>query len=231
MSLYTIGDLHLCLGVPEKTMGVFYGWDDYQDLIVRNWKKTVGTEDTVVLAGDISWGMTLEQAEPDFALIDSLPGKKIIIKGNHDYWWATKKKMNDFLAGKNFDSISILHNEFYRYDDKYAICGTRGWVNMPGEKESEKVLSREVNRLEMSIKPAVESGLEPLVFLHYPPIFANNYNYDILEVMYRYHVKRCFYGHIHGASGHKLCVRGVYDDIDFQLVSGDYLQFMPYKVM
>lgn len=231
MSLYTIGDLHLCLGVPEKTMGVFYGWDDYQDLIVRNWKKAVGTEDTVVLAGDISWGMTLEQAEPDFALIDSLPGKKIIIKGNHDYWWATKKKMTDFLAGKNFDSISILHNEFYRYDDKYAICGTRGWVNMPGEKESEKVLSREVNRLEMSIKPAVESGLEPLVFLHYPPIFANNYNYDILEVMYRYHVKRCFYGHIHGASGHKLCVRGIYDDIDFQLVSGDYLQFMPYKVM
>ncbi len=227
MSLFAIGDLHLSFGVPDKTMNIFHGWDNYQELIEKNWLENVKDEDTVVLAGDISWGMSLQQARPDFDFIDKLPGKKIILKGNHDYWWTTKKKMDNFLEAEGFTTLKILHNNHFRYDERYAICGTRGWVNMPGEKQDEKVLMREVQRLETSIKSAADEGLEPIVFMHYPPIFATNFNYDILEILYRYKVKICCYGHIHGRPSHKLCVQGVYDDIDFHLISGDYIQFSP----
>ncbi|MBQ6943040.1 MAG: metallophosphoesterase [Ruminococcus sp.] len=230
MSLYVIGDLHLCLCDPSKTMSIFAGWDNYQQKIEENWLNTVKAEDTVVLAGDISWGMSLQQATPDFEFIHKLPGKKIVLKGNHDYWWTTKKKMEDFLKENGFDSINILHNNHYQYGE-YGICGTRGWVNMPGEEQDEKVLRREVQRLEASIKSALNAGLEPMVFMHYPPIFASNFNYDILEVLYRYNIKDCYYGHIHGHSAHGLCVTNTYDDVNFHLISGDYLQFMPEKVM
>lgn len=231
MSLFAIGDLHLSFGIPNKTMDIFHGWDNYQELLEENWTRLISAEDTVVLAGDISWGMSLEQAKADFAFINALPGKKIILKGNHDYWWTTKKKMDDFLESEGFSTISIMHNNFFDYDGKYAVCGTRGWVNIPGEKQDEKVLAREVQRLETSVKAAADAGLEPLVFMHYPPIFANNYNYDILEILYRYKVKLCCYGHIHGQRGHKLCVQGVYDDIDFHLISSDFLQFIPQKIL
>lgn len=231
MSLYAIGDLHLCFGVPDKTMKIFNGWDNYQELIEKNWLELVKPEDTIVLAGDISWGMSLQQARADFDFINRLPGRKIIIKGNHDYWWTTMKKMEDFLSSEGFSSIEILHNSFFAYDEKHAVCGTRGWVNIPGEKQDAKVLSREVQRLETSVKAAVEKGYDPLVFMHYPPIFAGNFNYDILEILYRYKVKECYYGHIHGRSGHNLCVQGLYDDINFHLISGDYLQFSPQKVI
>lgn len=231
MSLFAIGDLHLSFGIPNKTMDIFHGWDNYQELLEENWTRLISAEDTVVLAGDISWGMSLEQAKADFAFINALPGKKIILKGNHDYWWTTKKKMDDFLESEGFSTISIMHNNFFDYDGKYAVCGTRGWVNIPGEKQDEKVLAREVQRLETSVRAAADAGLEPLVFMHYPPIFANNYNYDILEILYRYKVKMCCYGHIHGQRGHKLCVQGVYDDIDFHLISSDFLQFIPQKIL
>ncbi len=231
MSLFAIGDLHLCYGVPDKTMKIFHGWDNYQELIEQNWLEKVSENDTVVIAGDVSWGMSLQQARADFDHINRLPGKKIIIKGNHDYWWTTKKKMDDFLAAEGFATLNILHNNYFRYDERYAVCGTRGWVNIPGEKQDEKVLKREVQRLETSVKSAVEENLEPIVFMHYPPIFATNFNYDILEILYRYNVKQCYYGHIHGRQGHRLCVHGLYDDIDFHLISGDYVQFSPVKVL
>ena len=230
MSLYAIGDLHLSFSDPSKTMSVFAGWDNYQEKIEKNWRDIVKPEDTVVLAGDISWGMSIQQAEPDFRFINDLPGRKIILKGNHDYWWVTMRKMEGFFAEKGFDT---LHNNHYEYNG-YGICGTRGWVNgTDGEKDEqdEKVLKREVQRLETSIQSAVNAGLEPLVFMHYPPIFASNFNYDILEVLYRYKIKACYYGHIHGRSAHALCVTNTYDDIDFHLIAGDYIQFMPVKVM
>lgn len=230
MSLYVLGDLHLCYGVPDKTMNIFHGWQNYQELIDKNWREIVSDNDTIVLAGDISWGMSLQQAAEDFRYINNLPGKKIILKGNHDYWWTTKKKMDDFLIAEGCDTIRILHNNHFSYDDVYGICGTRGWVNIPGEKQDVKVLQREVQRLETSIKSALSENLEPVVFMHYPPIYGNNFNYDILEILYRYNVKNCYYGHIHGRSGHNLCVNGVYDDINFHLISGDYLQFVPEKV-
>ena len=233
MSLYAIGDLHLSFSDPSKTMSVFAGWDNYQEKIEKNWRDIVKPEDTVVLAGDISWGMSIQQAEPDFRFINDLPGRKIILKGNHDYWWVTMRKMEGFFAEKGFDTLKILHNNHYEYNG-YGICGTRGWVNgTDGEKDEqdEKVLKREVQRLETSIQSAVNAGLEPLVFMHYPPIFASNFNYDILEVLYRYKIKACYYGHIHGRSAHALCVTNTYDDIDFHLIAGDYIQFMPVKVM
>ena len=230
MSLYVLADLHLCKGDPEKTMSIFQGWQDYQEKIEKNWLEIVRDEDTVVLPGDISWGMSLAEAAPDFHFIETLPGKKIIIKGNHDYLWTTMKKMEDFLASEGCGTISILHNNHYRYEN-YGICGTRGWVNMPGETQDEKVLKREVQRLETSIKSALTEELEPIVFLHYPPIFATNFNYDILEVLYRYKIKDCYYGHIHGRSAHDLCVNNTYDDVNFHLIAGDYLQFVPEKVL
>lgn len=230
MNLYVIGDLHLCFSNPEKTMSIFAGWENYQERIEKNWLEKVKEEDTVVLAGDISWGMSMQQAVPDFRFINQLTGKKIILKGNHDYWWGTKKKMEDFLSAEGFDTIKILHNNHYAYG-RYGICGTRGWVNMPDEIQDEKVLKREVQRLETSVKSAVSAGLEPLVFMHYPPIFANNFNYDILDILYRYKIKECYYGHVHGRSAHELCITNTYDDINFHLISGDYIHFSPEKVL
>lgn len=230
MSLFVLADLHLCKGNPEKTMSIFNGWQDYQELIEKNWKELIHEEDTIVLPGDISWGMSLKEAAPDFRFIEELPGKKIVIKGNHDYWWTTKKKMDDFLTAEGCNSIKILHNNHYRYEE-YGICGTRGWVNMPGETQDEKVLKREVQRLETSIKSALAENLKPIVFLHYPPIFATNFNYDILDVLYRYKIEDCYYGHIHGRTAHDLCVKNTYDDINFHLVSGDYLHFLPQKIL
>lgn len=230
MSLYTIADLHLCFSDPAKTMSIFAGWENYQERIEENWRNTVSDGDTVVIAGDVSWGMSLQQATADFRFINELPGKKIIIKGNHDYWWVTMKKMEDHLAAERFDTIKILHNNHYAYEN-YAICGTRGWVNMPGETQDEKVLRREVQRLETSIKSAISANLKPIVFMHYPPIFATNFNYDILEILYRYNIKECYYGHIHGRSAHELCVKNTYDGINFHLISGDYIQFKPEKVL
>ncbi len=233
MSLYVIGDLHLTLSDPSKTMEVFPGWENYQERIEKNWLETVKPEDTVVIAGDLSWGMSLQQAEPDFRFINGLPGRKLILKGNHDYWWVTKKKMETFFAENGFDTLNIIHNNHYAYEN-YGICGTRGWVNgTDGSRDvqDEKVLKREVQRLETSIKSAVEAGLEPLVFMHYPPIFASNFNYDILEILYRYNIKECYYGHIHGRSAHELCVKNTYDGVNFHLISGDYIHFMPEKVL
>ena len=230
MSLYVLADLHLCFSDPSKTMSIFSGWQDYQERIKKHWLDNIENDDTIVLPGDISWGMSLAEAVPDFRFINELPGSKIIIKGNHDYWWSTKKKMDEFLLAEGFDTIKILHNNHYRYEN-YGICGTRGWVNMPGETQDEKVLKREVQRLETSIRSALAESLEPIVFLHYPPIFAANFNYDILEVLYRYNIKDCYYGHIHGKSAHELCVTNTYDGINFHLISGDYLQFIPEKIL
>ena len=225
-----MADLHLCKGNPEKTMSIFNGWQNYQELIEKNWKELISDSDTIVLPGDISRGMSLKEAAPDFKFIEQLPGQKIVIKGNHDYWWTTKKKMEDFFAAEGCTSIKILHNNHYRYGE-YGICGTRGWVNMPGETQDEKVLRREVQRLETSIRSALDEGLKPIVFLHYPPIFATNFNYDILDVLYRYKIEECYYGHIHGKSAHDLCVKNTYDGINFHLIAGDYLQFIPEKIV
>lgn len=229
MSLYAIADLHLSFGVPEKTMSVFNGWSDYHERIRKNWLDIVKPDDTVVVAGDLCWGMNLQESVPDFRFLDGLPGKKILIKGNHDYWWSTQNKIKSFFSENNFSTLSLLFNNHFKYEN-YGICGTRGWINMPDEPADAKVLAREAGRLETSVKSALSENLEPIVFMHYPPVFANSFNYDILDILYKYNIKKCYYGHLHGKS-HSCAVRGIYDGIDFNLISGDFLQFIPQKVL
>ncbi len=228
MALFALGDLHLSFGT-KKPMDIFEGWENHTERIKKSWCETVSERDTVVIPGDVSWAMNFDEAKPDFAFIHALPGKKIISKGNHDYWWTTAAKMNAFFTENGFTDISILHNNSYPYE-AYGICGTRGWINDNSEPADAKVLAREAGRLEASISDAERRGLEPLVFLHYPPIYGTEYNYDILEVMYRHGIKRCYYGHVHGRA-HKYAVNGERDGILFTLVSGDYRQFVPFKIM
>ncbi len=229
MSLFVLGDTHLSFGVPDKPMDIFNGWENYQALLEENWRRRITEEDTIVLAGDISWGMTLEEAKADFAFLQNLPGQKIILKGNHDYWWNSMKKMTGFFEANGFDSLHILHNNCYAYEN-YGICGTRGWVNMPGESADAKVLAREQQRLRVSLEAAAKQNLKPIVFLHYPPIFWSNRNEPMLNLLAEFGVEDCYYGHLHGKS-HNRAARGLEDGVTYHLISGDYLQFVPEKIM
>lgn len=225
MSLFVIGDLHLSFGV-NKPMDIFGGWQNHDKLLQEAWVKSVAPEDTVVLAGDTSWGMTMEEALPDFRWIDALPGRKIMLKGNHDYWWTTMSKMTRFFEEHGLQTLHILHNNHYACGE-YGICGTRGWVNMDyNEPANAKVNAREAQRLEVSLLSAEAQGLKPLVFLHYPPIYAANCNYEMLEVLWKHHITDCYYGHVHGSS-HRHAINGVRDDVRYHLISGDFLQFQP----
>lgn len=228
MSLYTLADLHLSLGT-DKPMDIFRGWDNYVRLIEDTWRYLVDDEDVVVIGGDVSWAMKLEETYQDLAFIHSLPGKKIILKGNHDLWFSTKKKVEDYLKEQGFDSIYILFNNCYEYGD-YVLCGTRGWINEQGENVDKKILNREAGRLRLSLEAGKKTGKIPIVFLHYPPIFGSNECYEILDVLHEYQVKRCIYGHLHGQSC-KSAINGVRDGIEYQLVSCDFVQFTPQKIL
>ena len=229
MSLFAIADLHLSSSV-NKPMDIFgEHWANHAEKLAENWNNTVSEEDVVVIPGDISWGINLEEAAADFDFINKLNGKKIISKGNHDYWWTTMSKLNTFLEENDFDTISFLHNNHFCYG-KYGICGTRGWINETDVPADAKVLAREAQRLEVSIKSALKENLEPIVFLHYPPVFGNESNYDILDVMYKYNVKECYYGHLHGKS-HKYAVCGESEGINFHLISADFVQFCPQHIL
>lgn len=225
MSLFAIADLHLSLGV-DKPMDVFPGWAGYVEKLEKNWRENVRSEDTVVVAGDISWGLDISEAKEDFAFLDRLPGTKILLKGNHDLWFSTKTKVEKFFAENGFSTLKILFNNAYEYGDR-AICGTRGWMNDPIEK---KVLLRECGRLRMSLEEGKKFGKEPLVFLHYPPVFGGGECYEILDVLLEYGIKQVYYGHIHGySSGY--AINGIRNGIDFRLISCDFVQFNPVKIM
>ncbi len=224
MSLYVISDLHLSLGT-DKPMDVFEGWDNYLVKIENSWKSTVKIDDTVVIPGDISWGINLEQSKPDFEFINSLPGKKIFLKGNHDYYFSTKNKMDVFFKDNGFENMYFLFNNSYEYEE-YSICGTRGWVNEPGKIADKKVLEREAGRLKLSLDSAKK---EPIVFLHYPPIFGSSRTIEILDVLYEYKIKNVYYGHLHGKSC-RYAVEGNVEGIEYKLVSSDYLNFNLLKI-
>ena len=228
MSLFALGDLHLSLG-EDKPMDVFAGWNDYVQRLEENWKRLVTDEDTVVLAGDISWGMKLEETLTDFRFIDSLPGKKLLLKGNHDYWWSTKRKMDAYLQENGLASIQILFNNAYRVGE-YAVCGTRGWFLENDTPEDVKVLNREVGRLKLSLEEALKLGGEPVVFLHYPPYYRGVECPEIMDVLLEYGIKKCYYGHIHGKKNFRLAFEGVYKGVDFRLISCDKVGFMPVLV-
>ncbi|MBR1423881.1 MAG: metallophosphoesterase [Ruminococcus sp.] len=227
MSLFVIADLHLSLGV-NKPMDIFGGWKDHVARLEENWQAKVKPDDTVVIPGDISWGMNYEQSKADFAFIDRLNGIKIISKGNHDYWWETKTKTERFFKENGFETLHILHNNHYRYGN-IGICGTRGWINEPDEPSDAKVLAREAGRLRMSIESALTEGLEPVAFLHYPPVYGSSCNYDMLDVLHQYKVKRCYYGHLHG-NAHNYAINGQRDGIEYRLIASDFLQFDPLDI-
>lgn len=233
MSIFAIGDLHLSLG-GAKPMDIFPGWEGYLPKLEKNWRSLVKPQDTVVLAGDTSWAMRLEDTERDFAFIQSLPGQKLISKGNHDYWWTTANKMNRYLAEKGFDTLHILHNNAYLVEDK-LICGTRGWLFDIGEPQDEKVMNREVGRLNASLDAAdaIAGGLpkqpERLVFLHYPPVWPTAQSEGIVNTLQQRGIKRCYYGHLHGNSL-RFAVQGEQEGIRYKLISADGLQFCPYKI-
>ena len=227
MALYTIGDLHLSLGT-DKPMDIFgEKWKNHAEKLKNNFA-SLTEEDVTVLCGDLSWGMSLEESLKDFLFVNDLPGKKIILKGNHDYWWNTVSKTKSFFEANGIDSIEILHNNCYFYND-YAICGTRGWFyeEEKGIEHDKKIMRREIMRLETSLKAAGDK--KKLVFLHYPPIYQHYRCEEILELLKKYEVRLCCYGHIHG-KGCAYSFNNWHRGTEFKLVSADYIDFCPIKL-
>ncbi len=229
MALYAIGDLHLSLN-SDKPMDVFGdGWKDYVQRLKDGFSQ-LNDDDVTVLCGDLSWGMSLEESLKDFQFIDALPGRKILMKGNHDYWWNTASKMQKFFAQHELNTLEILHNNCLFYND-VALCGTRGWFYELDNEGShdEKVLLRELGRLETSLKAAGEH--EKLCFLHYPPLYQGYQCPEILRLLEQYEVKACYYGHLHGAASHRRAIEGDRGKTRFSLVAADYLKFFPKKIL
>ena len=230
MALFAIADLHLALSV-DKPMDVFgLEWENYMDKIKNNWCQNIKEDDYVILAGDTSWATYIEEAYNDFKYLSELPGTKIIIKGNHDYWWTTLKKLNKYIEENNFKKIIFLHNDCILYDG-VAICGTRGWIS-PGidgfNEEDERIYLRELNRLETSIKQGIRhNAREIIVALHYPPINGNNeVTSGFVDILKKYGIKTCIYGHLHGENRGR-GIEGMYEGIDYRLVSSDNFDFYP----
>ena len=228
MSVFAIGDLHLSLAA-NKEMDVFGGaWTNYVDKISSGFS-TLCKEDVCVLCGDLSWGMTMEDASMDFAFVEKLPGQKIILKGNHDYWWTTVSKMTDFFVKAGIKTIDVLHNNCFIFGDT-ALCGTRGWLfdDSDGVTHNKKILAREAVRLKISLEAAGDTA-EKICFFHFPPRFKDFVCTEIIDVMNMFGVKKCYYGHIHG-TGHKYAVQGLVEGIEFCMVSADYVNFTPVKI-
>ena len=226
MALYVLGDPHLSFR-SQKPMDIFGGaWNGYVDKL-REGLSILREEDTIVLAGDISWGMSLEESTEDFAFLDAFPGRKLIVKGNHDYWWTTANKTYRFWEEHSFKTLNLLHNNCYEYGG-YALCGTRGWfLDEDKNGHNQKVFNRELLRLETSLKAAGEKP--KLVFLHYPPLYQGYSCPEILNLLEQYQVRACYYGHLHGGS-HRLALEGMHGSVDYHLVAGDYLGFHPLKI-
>ena len=227
MSLFAIADPHLSLDA-DKSMEVFRGWQDYVARLEANWRAVVGEEDTVVIAGDLSWGMSLAGALRDMQFLHSLPGRKLLLKGNHDYWWSTRRKMDTFFEEHGLHSLQIVHNDAALVEG-IAVCGTRGWFyeEERGTEHDRKIMLREIGRLEASLKAAGDR--EKIAFLHYPPKYLNYECPEILEMLERYGVHECYYGHIHG-KGCPAAFQGEKNGVRFRLVSADHVNFSPVKV-
>jgi predicted phosphohydrolase len=228
MSVFVIADTHLSFS-SSKPMDIFGGWQNYVERLEENWRRLVSPCDTVIIPGDISWGMRLEDALPDFKFLNSLPGKKILLKGNHDYWWTTYKKMCDFFAANGLDTMSLLFNNAFEADGK-IICGTRGWLFEDGEPFDKKIIEREAGRLRLSLQAACKLNGEMVVCLHYPPIYGDDICPEILDVLVEFNIKRVYYGHLHSFS-HKKAFQGNWNGIEMRLISADYLDFCPKLVV
>lgn len=226
MALFAISDLHLALGNKDKIMDVFPGWEGYTERLKKNWEALISPDDTVVVAGDVSWGLKLDEALRDLKFLDSLPGHKILIKGNHDLWWSTCKKLRDFLKDNSCHTIDFVYNDA-KQAQGVAVCGSRGWLYNSHSEQERKIVTREAGRIDRSVTQAKQMGLEPVVFIHYPPIYSDICCEDIVQVLLKHDIKTCYYGHIHGGIAVKHAVIGKYRGIDFKLISADYLKFIP----
>lgn len=222
--IYAIGDLHLDHS-KEKPMDIFgENWIDHEEKIIENWKKKIDDEDLVLIPGDISWALRLEEAAFDLELIHNLPGKKVFIKGNHDYWWQSLNKINKL----GFESLYFIQNTSYIYEG-IGIAGTRGWRSRDSEDftdSDEKVYRRELMRLEMSLESMKEDVDKKIVIMHYPPFDYDSSPSEFVDIMEKYNVDICLYGHLH-AEGHRHIVEGNIRGIDFHCVSSDYIEFNP----
>ena len=236
MALFTIADLHLStLESTNKSMEVFgTRWQNYTERLKANWEHLVTDDDVVVIPGDVSWALSLEEAVSDLKFIDALPGKKILGKGNHDFWWATMRKHAALFEKENITTVSFLYNNAIETDD-FVIAGSRGWYhdddcrNMPGGADFDKLTRREAMRLEASLKAAKaisdETGKEIIVFTHFPPVWAGKESESLVDVMVKYGVRRVYFGHIHGNYTVEPTI--VHKGIEMTLVSADYLGFVP----
>ena len=232
MSIYAIADLHLSLN-HSKPMDIFgANWENHAEKIKEDWISKVKENDTVLIPGDFSWETYLEDTYNDFEFLNSLPGRKILLKGNHDYWWTTLTNIRNYLKDRNFNTIDILFNNSYEVEN-YLISGARGWdYSLTSDR---KIIEREINRLKLSLDSAIQINNEKeiIVCMHYPPISKNYINNEfeqkIFSLLKEYNVKKCFYGHLHGTS-HNHAITGNIQGIDFSLVSADYLNFRLLKI-
>lgn len=236
MALYTIADLHLStLDSTNKSMEVFgRRWDGYIDRIRSNWCHLVDEGDTVIIPGDISWGLSLEEATSDLKFIDALPGRKILGKGNHDFWWSTMKKHREHFEKHGITTISFLFNNAYETDD-FIIAGTRGWFSDEDATKAlnntdfHKLTAREELRLRMSLKAAKElsvaSGKEIIAFMHFPPVWGDTVSEGLVRALDEYGVRRVYFGHIHG--NYTLPTEFTYENLKMRLISADFLNFIP----
>ncbi len=226
--IYGIGDLHLD-SIGDKPMDIFGGnWIDHEKKIIENWNKKIKDKDLVLVGGDTSWALKIEEAYEDLLKIDSLPGRKILIKGNHDYWWSSQKKLQDL----NLKTISFMQNNSFIYEN-VGIFGTRGWSSIDLDltlAQDIKIFNRELNRLILSLKSCKEEVDKKIVMLHYPPFNSKGEANEFIDIMKEYQVDICIYGHLH-AEGHKYVVEGLVEGIDFHCVSSDYINFQPKKIL
>jgi uncharacterized protein len=228
MALYAISDLHLAMD-GSKPMDIFgENWIGHDQKIRENWENIINNEDSVLIAGDISWSVKMKEGMKDLDWINTLPGKKFIVRGNHDYWWEKITKLNKLYA-----NIKFIQNNFFTYED-YAICGSRGWSCPGGENftiHDDKIYKRELLRLELSIDAAVKAGYKKyIVMLHFPPTNEKFEDSGFTEIFKKYGVEKVIYGHIHGPSL-KNAFTGNRDGAEFILTSCDYIDFAPIKIM
>ena len=228
MALYAISDLHLAF-TTDKPMDIFGAkWLKHDEKIKENWIKKITDEDTVLIAGDISWSMRSDESKVDLDWIDALPGKKIISKGNHDYWWGGISKLN-----RMYENTKFLQNNFYTYED-YAICGSRGWILEGSDRFTEKdkkIFDREIIRLKLSLDKAKEAGYKNIVvMIHYPPMNEKRENSAFTNLFKEYGVKKVIYGHLHGPSLANV-LNGEHEGIEYLMTSCDFLDFDPKRIL
>ncbi len=235
MAVYVLSDLHLAKSI-DKPMDIFgMGWNGYMEKIEQNWQSTVNEDDTVIIGGDLSWAMYLDECKADFDFLEGLNGNKVILKGNHDYWWESITKLNRYLTDNGYKTMHFLHNNSY-VAENIGIFGTRGWLTplCDSFKESDlKIYQRELARLELSfnhLQKIKKEDTVPVAVIHYPPITKEGEIDEGFRALFdKYEIKHCIYGHLHGG-GAQGSFNGEKDGINFKLASADYLEFKPFKL-